>query len=51
MLLLALTAPLLAQDAPKLEFLAALPTAAPLAEIVSVQAATRLAVLTHAKAR
>lgn len=35
------------QGSPKLEFLSALPTAAPGAEIISVQAATRRAVLTH----
>ena len=40
---------LLSQGTPKLEFLAALPTAAPGAEIVSVQAATRRAVLTHSE--
>lgn len=40
---------LLLQGPPKLEFLAALPTAAPAAEIISVQAATRRAVLTHSE--
>jgi hypothetical protein len=39
---------LLPQAAPRLEFLAAAPTGAPGAEIVSVQAATRRLVLTHA---
>lgn len=46
--LLALVSTFFPQDAPKLEFVAAVPTAAPKAEIVSVQAATRRALLTHA---
>lgn len=50
MILLALVAPFLPQDAPKLEFLAAVPTAAPKAEIVALQATTRRLVLTHADA-
>lgn len=45
--MLLLTPVLFLQGAPELEFLAALPTAAPGAEIVSVQASTRRAVLTH----
>jgi len=45
----ALALALVPQDAPKLEFLAAVPTAAPKAEIISVQAATRRALLTHAE--